>query len=320
MKNKAFLFSLLLLCLSVQSNSLSLDYYKHTCPEAENIVKFAIARALEDYPGIGAGIIRLLFHDCFVRGCDGSVLLDPSPKNPKPERSAPTNIGLRGFEIIDEAKRLVEVFCPGVVSCADILAYSARDAAEILNGIRYNVSGGRLDGKVSSASEAEKNLPPHTFNLKQLKHLFVKKKNMTTEDLVVLSGAHTLGRTHCSSITSRLYPSIDPTLDATFAKDALSPKCPPYAKTDGVVHLDHLSPDTLDSDYYKNVLDRTVVFFSDWSLLTSNETKKLVVEYATTPGDWEKDFAESMAKLSELDVITDPTEGEIRKNCRAVNY
>jgi peroxidase len=322
MKNKVLLFSFFLLYVTVPTNALGVGYYKHTqtCPEAENIVKFVVARALNQYPGFGPGLIRLLFHDCFVRGCDGSVLLDPSPRNPQPEKLASKNIGLRGFEVIDEAKRLLEIFCPRVVSCADIIAFAARDASEILNGIGYNVTSGRLDGKVSSAIEAEKNLPPPTYNRTELEDLFVKKKGLTVEDLVVLSGAHTIGRSHCSSFTNRLYPNIDPTLHQDFATYTLKQQCPEYANVDGIVNLDHVTPVALDSLYYVNVLDRTALFFSDWSLLTSKETKDLVVQYATKPGDWEADFAVSLPKLSNIHVITNPKKGEIRKCCRAVNY
>jgi peroxidase len=247
------------------------------------------------------------------------VLLDPSPRNPNPEKLAPTNIGLRGFEIIDEAKRLLEIFCPGVVSCADIVAFTSRDASEILNGVKFNITSGRLDGKVSCATQAEENLPPPTFNREQLEDLFVKKKKLTVEDLVVLSGAHTVGRSHCSSLTNRLYPNIDSTLDQNFAVYKLMKQCPENDNEDGHVDLDHVTPEALDSQYYINILDRTATFFSDWSLLTSNETRAKVVEYATKPGVWEDDFAVSMAKLSKLHVITSHKKGEIRKYCRAVN-
>lgn len=62
------------------------------------------------------------------QGCDGSVLLD----GPSSEKAATPNLRLRGFEIVDAAKAELESHCPGVVSCADILAIGARDAVELV--------------------------------------------------------------------------------------------------------------------------------------------------------------------------------------------
>jgi len=62
------------------------------------------------------------------QGCDASVLLDTTNS----EKTAAINVNLHGFEAIDAAKAAVEEACPGVVSCADILQYAARDAVTLV--------------------------------------------------------------------------------------------------------------------------------------------------------------------------------------------
>ena len=63
-----------------------------------------------------------------LQGCDASVLLDDTSSFTG-EKSAGANANsLRGFEVIDDIKTQLEATCPGIVSCADILAVAARDA------------------------------------------------------------------------------------------------------------------------------------------------------------------------------------------------
>uniref|UniRef100_N1QVC5 Peroxidase 4 n=1 Tax=Aegilops tauschii TaxID=37682 RepID=N1QVC5_AEGTA len=85
--------------------------------DVADTVKKEVAIAMKKNPRIGAALVRLLFHDCWVHGCDGSVLLDKTPDGGSTEKDAMNNIGLEGFDLIDRIKdKLGES-----VSCADIV-------------------------------------------------------------------------------------------------------------------------------------------------------------------------------------------------------
>ncbi|CAN6226278.1 unnamed protein product [Urochloa humidicola] len=303
-----------------EAPTLRFGFYRRSCPAAEYLVKSVVAKAIRQNPGTGAGLIRMAFHDCFVQGCDASVLLDATPANARPEKlSGPNFPSLRGFEVIDAAKSLLEKFCPGVVSCADVIQFAARDAAFFLSGykVNYRLPAGRLDGRVSLESDALAFLPPPSFNLSELVDSF-KVKGLDMDDLVVLSGSHSVGRSHCSSFSDRIStpPSdMDPGL-ATVLKG----QCPanPNFTNDPTVPQDVVTPNRLDNQYYKNVLRHKVLFNSDASLLTSRQTSRKVTENAVVPGRWEKKFARAMVKMSLVE-IKNAANGEVRKNCRVVN-
>lgn len=71
----------------------------------------------------------------FLKGCDASILI--SSRNGDAEKDAPDNLSLAGdgFDTIIKAKQAVEAQCPGVVSCADILALAAREVVGLVSHI-----------------------------------------------------------------------------------------------------------------------------------------------------------------------------------------
>lgn len=99
-----------------RAQQLSPAYYDESCPHVYDTVRRVIQEARTADPRILASLVRLQFHDCFVNGCDGSVLMDATPTMAG-EKEALSNINsLRSFEVVDEVKSALEEQCPGVVS------------------------------------------------------------------------------------------------------------------------------------------------------------------------------------------------------------
>ncbi|VAH82105.1 unnamed protein product [Triticum turgidum subsp. durum] len=257
-----------------------------------------MAKIIAAAPSLAGPLLRLHFHDCFVRGCDASVLLESTEGNVA-EKDAKPNKSLRGFGSVER----------------------------LAKGPFWPVALGRRDGRVSSDTEASDELPPASGDVPLLAKIFASK-GLDLKDLVVLSGAHTLGTAHCPSFADRLYNStgengayglVDPSLDSEYA-DKLRLKCKSVDDRAMLSEMDPGSYKTFDTSYYRHVAKRRGLFRSDAALLFDDTTRDYVQRIATGKFDGEffKDFSASMIKMGDVGVLT-RAEGEIRKKCYAPN-
>ncbi|KAK3043914.1 hypothetical protein RJ639_000613 [Escallonia herrerae] len=298
---------------------LSWTFHESTCPKLESIVRKQLKKIFKEDIGQAAGLLRLHFHDCFVQGCDGSVLLDGSHSGPS-EKDAPPNLTLRAraFKIIDDLRRHVHEECGRVVSCADIVAISARDAVFLSGGPDYDIPLGRKDGLNFATRDATiANLPPPTSNASAIL-AFLATKNLDATDVVALSGGHTIGIGHCSSFTHRLYPSQDPTMEKTFANDLKQICSPPPPDSNNTTVLDIRTPNTFDNKYYVDLMNRQGLFTSDQDLYTDAKTRDIVESFAIDQALFFDKFVHAMIKMGQLSVLT-RGHGEIRSNCSVRN-
>ncbi|KAE8689392.1 Peroxidase 16 [Hibiscus syriacus] len=311
------IISMVLMIVQIGEGQLSEDFYANSCPNLESIVSQQVSTKFSQPFVTVRATLCLFFHDCFVEGCDASVLI--SSPNGDAEKDAQDNLSLAGdgFDTVIKAKQAVETLCPGVVSCADILALATRDAVVLAGGPSWEVELGRRDGLLSQASRVAGNLPEPDFNLVQLNTMFVRN-GLTQLDMIALSGAHTLGFSHCDRFSNRIYSSpIDPTLDPGYAQQLMQ-ACPQDVDPSIAINVDPETPRTFDNVYYQNLIAGKGLFTSDQVLETNPDSEPTVSDFATNPGNFNAAFITAMRKLGRVRVKTG-NEGEIRLDCTAFN-
>jgi len=315
---------LLFISLPFSSAKLNVDYYKQTCPDFDKIVRENIFNKQSASPATAPGLLRLFFHDCITDGCDASILVSSTAYNPHAEKDAEPNLSLSGdaYDIVNKIKNALEIACPGVVSCSDIVAQATRDLVKMVGGPFYPVRLGRKDSRVSDGSRTEKALPTTKMTMDDIISKFTVK-NFTIKEMVALTGAHTIGFTHCKEFSNRIFnysktSETDPTLHPKLAK-GLRDVCKNYTTDPNMAAFNDVrSPGKFDNAYYQNVLKGLGLLRTDAMLGSDPRTRPIVELYAKDEQAFFQDFARAMEKVSVLGVKTGK-QGEVRNRCDQFN-
>ncbi|KAF6142343.1 hypothetical protein GIB67_023368 [Kingdonia uniflora] len=318
-----FTLTILLLSMLITSSSAQLrqDFYKNICPDVESIVSDAVRLKLSQTIITAPATLRLFAHDCFVEGCDASILL----ASPNAEKDNPDDLTLAGdgFDTVIKAKAALDndPTCRNKVSCADILALATRDVVAMTGGPSYAVELGRLDGRSSTEASVDGQLPHADFNLDQLNSMFALH-GLTQTDMIALSGAHTIGFSHCNQFSTRIFNfgssnGVDPSMNPTYASD-LQQECPIGVDPSVVVNLDPTTPNTFDNTYYTNLQQGKGLFTSDQILFTDTRSTNTVNLFADNITAFEEAYVTAITKLGRVGVKTG-NQGEIRRDCTSVN-
>ncbi|KAF0891823.1 hypothetical protein E2562_011002 [Oryza meyeriana var. granulata] len=304
------------------SETLSPNFYALSCPSVELAVRDVVRSASTLDSTIPGKLLRMLFHDCFVEGCDASVMIEGNGT----ERTDPANLSLGGFNVIDAAKRLLEVVCPATVSCSDILVLAARDAVTFTGGPSVPVSLGRRDGLVSLASNVRANIIDTGFSVDAMARSF-SAKGLTLDDLVTLSGGHTIGSAHCTTFGERFRVDangstvpVDAAMNADYAGELIR-TCSAVNGTvssTAAVDCDEGSASRFDNAYFVNLLAGRGLLRTDAVLVQNATTRAAVEAFARSEESFFASWAASFARLTSLGVKTG-ADGEVRRLCSRVN-
>ncbi|KAI6698595.1 hypothetical protein NL676_018714 [Syzygium grande] len=248
------------------------------------------------------------------QGCDASNLLDDTANFTGEKNAGPNVDSIRGYEVIDMIKSQLERKCPGIVSCADILAIVARDSVVALGGPSWTVSLGRRDSTTASQSAANTSIPAPSLSLSGLISVF-SNKGFTAKDMVALLGSHTIGQARCTTFRTQLYNENN--IDDALIK-SLKANCPISGGDNNLSPLDITSPTTFDNAFFKNLQTRKVFLQSDQQLFSGGSTDAQVNAYSSNLATFKIDFANAMVKMGNLRPLIGSS-GQIRKNCRKVN-
>ncbi|GFZ18222.1 peroxidase superfamily protein [Actinidia rufa] len=313
----SFQFIALALLVSIFGGSnaqLSATFYDTTCPNVSSVARGIIQQAQQSDARIGAKLLRLHFHDCMVNGCDASLLLDDADGIDSEKDEAP-NTTVDGYAVLDDIKTALENVCPGVVSCADIVAVAAQISVSLDGGPSnpWEVQFGRRDS--TTANSAGTSAIPSPFDtLDQIRKKF-SDVGLGSTDMVALSGAHSIGKARCLTFNGRFDPP-DSTLDPTYREELIQ-AC---STAQTLVDFDPTTPNKFDNNYYINLQNNKGLLTTDQFLFSTNgsDTIPIVNQFASSQSDFFDNFGQSMVKIGNISPLTG-NNGQIRSDCKRVN-
>ncbi|KAJ0020684.1 hypothetical protein Pint_31326 [Pistacia integerrima] len=255
---------------------LSPTFYATSCPNVTSIVRGVVQQARNK--------------DISESGCDASLLLDDADRIVS-EKNARPNLSIDGYAVIDDVKTALENVCPGVVSCADILALASEILVVLDGGQSWQVQLGRRDSRTANSAGTTA-IPVH-----------------------IQSG----GRAQCDSFSQRLdATNPNPNIDPTFLQ-TLQQNCPSGSPTN-LNDLDVKTPDEFDNSYFINLQNNRGLLKTDQDLFSTfgSDTVAIVNRFASCPPNFFDAFGESMIKMGNINLLTG-SKGEIRINCKRIN-
>ncbi|KAG5229062.1 peroxidase [Salix suchowensis] len=321
------------------NRSLEYDFYRDSCPQAERIIRRVVHELHKVNSSVAPALLRLVFHDCFIEGCDASILLDAAIGIDS-EKDSPPNKNLKGFDIVDKIKSEIEMVCPGVVSCADIVALAAREGVVQLPSPNGDLSETLTSFASRGFDEREtvSLLGGHSIGV-------IHCKFFQTPDPSLNTGFLNLLRSRCNDSSSSMAASPSPSPSFKATPPALAPGSPSSSSREAEMRG---SPSSLSAP--PPSLKGSISFppssstpssapFED-SLLSSpeepgmnmaqegpgvdfgtlyyrgllRETGIWVRAYASDISLFHRDFSLAMMKLSNLGVLTG-SKGQVRLHC-----
>ncbi|XP_013638612.1 PREDICTED: peroxidase 29 [Brassica oleracea var. oleracea] len=322
------IISLLCSCISGDQNEtnyegLSYNYYEKTCPRLDEIVRSSISPMFALDPTAPAALLRLMFHDCQVQGCDASILIEPSGDQQFTELDSAKNFGIRKRELIGSIKTSLEVECPQQVSCSDLIILVAREAVALTGGPLIAVPLGRKDSlSTPSKHVADSELPPSTADVDSILNLFAGI-DMTIEESVAIMGSHSIGVTHCNNVLSRFdnENATNANMDPRF-QTFLRVVCPEFSPTSKTAEATFVPNDQtsliFDTAYYDDSIAGRGNLRIDSEIGVDPRTRPFVEAFAADQDRFFGSFSSAFVKLSSYKVLTG-NNGVVRGVCDKVD-